>query len=210
MEIVRLVSTHSKVFFDDVAQLHMAEIHHGVLPLLGKKFLSRVYYELARAPRTGVWCAIDSGGVVGFLAGCANIRASCLSVLSRGFLPLGLLASRSVFNAGVLGKILTVLQYTFHQTRQALNQSLKGTSQPRAELLALAVEASVRGSGVGKMLVQTFEESLLGWGVLGCYRVATNLNDPHSNAFYKALGFAACGSMEHNNLVLQIYEKKIP
>ena len=62
-------------------------------------------------------------------------------------------------------------------------------------------------TGLGRSLVGAMRRQ--GWGVVGSYCVATNINDPHSNAFYEALGFAACGSMEHNNLTLQIYEKKV-
>jgi ribosomal protein S18 acetylase RimI-like enzyme len=204
MEIIRIGSQDAKSRFEEVTRLHIASIHLGVLPLLGEPFLTRLYTELARAPRTGLWGVIEAGKVVGFLCGCADVRATYRAVLSRGGIALLLLASRSFVNRQVCRKLFSVVSYAWQPKRHSVDDLAE------AELLAIAVDESCRGRGIGKSLVQIFEESLSAWDARGCYRVATNIDEPSSNKFYQRLGFVRGGIIPHHDLVLQMYQKPIP
>ena len=204
MEIIQFGSQDVKARFEEVAKLHFAGIHLGVLPLLGERFLTRLYIELAQAPRTGLWGAVEAGKVVGFLCGCVDVRATYRAVFLNNWIALLLLASRSLLRPQVLRKLPAVVWYAWRPKKSSAEDSTE------AELLAVAVDESYRGQGVGRRLVQVFEESLFAWHVRGSYRVATNIDDPNSNRFYERLGFVPERTIHHHDLVLQIYQKPIP
>lgn len=204
--IVRLSNLSVRGAFDEAAELHIMSIHHGVLPDLGRDFLSRLYREISRTPESGVWVAMDSNRVVGFVAGCADPRRCFRTVLTRAAFPLARLAGRSLLSRSVLGRLPTILRYPFRQ----VDPSMLDSEMISAELLAIAVDPHVRGEGIGSRLVEVFEESLSSWGVRGRYCVATNVEEDVSNRFYERAGFVPGYQTSHNALTLQVYFKRLP
>lgn len=194
--------------FMEIAHLHSAEIHHGILPRLGMRFLGTLYQVLARAPRTGVWVALDRERVVGFLAGCADVRLTYRWVLGRPTIWIRLAtAARAVWLLGV-GRLLSPLTYVREQVgRDDADAGARGPACT-AELLSIAVRPEARGGGVATELVAVFEDQLRDWSVSDGYRVSTNAADPHSNQFYRTLGFSPKETVRHHDLVLQVYEKR--
>lgn len=192
-------------YFGRVAELHMAEIHHGILPLLGKKFLALLYLGLSGADRSGVWVALHDGRVLGYVAGCADTKRTMTAVLFSFGVRLLLAAGGAVVSPAFLRKIMAVLSYPFRQSPT----STAPRDIPKAELLAICVEPSSRGRNIGKQLVQALEKAFLHWGMIPNYHVKTNIEEDNSNAFYRMLGFEPSGTVPHHNLVLQIYVKPV-
>jgi len=208
IEIVQLTRAHPKEYFTEIAALHIKQIHHGLLPLLGLKFLSRLYYELAITPNTGVWAALKSNELIGFISGCADVRKSYFAILSRAW-PLFLsLTSQVILRPGLLWKMISILCYPFKYSYETMHSN-KACSSIKSEILAIAVNPDFEGRGIGRKLVQTFEEELLQWNNRGYYRVATNVLDIKSNSFYRKVGFLSCHQIKHNDLILQVYLKDI-
>jgi GNAT superfamily N-acetyltransferase len=184
------------------SRLHTSEIHHGLLPLLGDRFLTRLYLAITEAPRAGVWAVVEGGRLVGFIAGCADVGAMYKWLLLHRIPRLALAAGLSLMRASVLKKIPSVLLYPFTRKKT------EATPGPAAELLAIAVGRDQQGKGTGKRLLAAFEDALRGWGVAE-YRVQTNVVEEQSNAFYRRAGFAPTGTRAHHALVLQIYSKTL-
>ena len=209
MNIINLDSENTRSYFIEIAQLHIAEIHHGALPLFGEKFLMRLYYELSRTYETCVWGAIEEGKIIGYIAGCTDVGQCYMSILINAGIPLFLLALRPLFKPHVISKLSALVTYPFRHKDSAGVKTVNHTRRGRTELLAMAVAQNARKRGIGKTLVQVFEDNLLSWGIKGTYYVSTNLADKDSNAFYQKLNFFAYGEASHHNLILQMYKKQI-
>lgn len=202
MKVVRLGAGDSELC-RQAADLHIRSIHHGLLPLLGNKFLTRMYLCIAAAPESGVWAIADGDEFKGFIAGCASVqRTYRWLIVNHGF-KLAITAGLALFQFAVLRKIHSILLYPFSRRNAAAE-----TPTPEAELLAIAIDASEYGKGYGKQLIHAFEASLRQWGVRE-YRVLTNVVETESNAFYRATGFAPAGTIKHHALTLQVYKKTI-
>jgi RimJ/RimL family protein N-acetyltransferase len=187
----------------EAAELHIRTIHHGLLPLLGRRFLKKMYLCIAEAPNSGVWAVVDDQGKLrGFVAGCASVQRTYRSLIMNHGLALAVTAGLNLFRFGVLRKLNSILSYPFHPRTSRDNQA------SGAELLAIAIDAGEYRKGYGTELVRTLEASLLQWGVKK-YQVVTNTAETESNAFYRATGFIPAGTIKHHALTLQVYEKPI-
>jgi len=204
MSLVRLGRPDLR-FCTAAAALHIREIHHGLLPLLGERFLAQLYLAIAQAPRSGVWAVIDADRLTGFIAGCADVGKTYQWLLVHRLPRLAFAAGLALFRFSVLRKIPSVLFYPF--TAEARTAT---TAEPaaKAELLAIAVERDQQGKGTGKRLLVAFEEALREWDVRE-YRVQTNVVEQQSNAFYRRAGFEPAGTRPHHALVLQTYLKSL-
>jgi ribosomal protein S18 acetylase RimI-like enzyme len=205
---VRLSNDTPRRWFGEIARVHVREIRHGVLSLLGESFLATLYRELAVAPQTGVWIATEQGQVIGFIAGSADVRRSFRTVLRRAWLPLLRSTSGAVFNPSVFRKAVPLLLYPF-RSPATTGHAITGCDSVTAELLAIAISPQAQRRGVGRALVHAFEHAIQSWGAGGYYRVATNHADPGSNAFYCNLGFLPCHRVAHHALMLQVFHKSI-
>jgi len=185
------------------AILHIASIHHGLLPLLGDRFLAKLYLHIAAAPEAGVWALADGERLVGFIAGCASIPNTFRWVLLQYGFALAWAAGPTLLRPSVLARLYSILAYPFR--RRDPRAEIPALE---AELLAIAIDAKEYGQGHGKKLIQAFEASLREWNVRA-YRVLTNAADRESNAFYRAIGFTPAGTVRHHALTLQVYEKMI-
>ena len=141
--------------------------------------------------------------MVGFIAGCASIRATFRWILLHSGFSLAWAAGLMLLRPSVLARLHSILGYPFRQRDQEAT-----TPVLEAELLAIAVDAKRYGQGHGRELIAAFEASLRQWNVRA-YRVVTNAADKESNAFYRATGFIPTGTVRHHALTLQAYEKTI-
>ncbi len=198
MTIERLGARSDPQVFADCARLHVELIHHGALPLLGERFIAELYRGLAGARRSGVWRAVREGRTVGFLAGCADIRRAALAVLVRRGPRLAGLGTLRLAHRGVRRMAFAAIRYV----------PRRGGDREAAELLAIAVDPAVQGTGAGRRLVARFEKALRTWGIER-YAVSTNRDEVGSNAFYRGLGFEDAGLIQHHDLVLQAYRKAL-
>jgi ribosomal protein S18 acetylase RimI-like enzyme len=187
------------------AALHVSQIHFGLLPLLGSSFLARLYQAVAGAPRGGLWIATQGDDALGFLCGCADLDFVYRHVFRHHAIRLACAAGVSLLRPDVLRRVPALLRYP-QRSRKA--EQLSREMSARAELLAIAVSPRAQGRGIGKALVQRFED-FLAQNRAPLYHVATNLADPASNAFYRALGFKPSGTTPHHALTLQLYEKNL-
>jgi GNAT superfamily N-acetyltransferase len=185
------------------ATLHVRVIHHGLLPLLGVDFLTKMYRCVAAAPEAGVWALVDGDKFIGFIAGCASVGRTYRWLLANCGVGLAFTAGPALFRFTVLGKLASILLYPLRQ-----HKALATTPPPEAELLAIAIDENEYGKGHGKQLVNALERSLRQWGVRE-YRVLTNIAESKSNAFYRATGFAPAGTIKHHALTLQVYRKHL-
>jgi ribosomal protein S18 acetylase RimI-like enzyme len=208
MKIRRLTAQCSLKFFQGIADLHIAEIHHGLLPLLGTDSLGLLYHSIACLQGSGVWIIEDNGRLLGFLAGCADTRRIFLSVLKARGMKLLSYVNKDTLSAVFLRKLPAILRYPFRRINFVSHES-SIAGLPKAELLAMAVNPSVRGRGLGKLLVETLEREFLCRGIISAYHVKTNSEEKASNNFYRSLGFQTYGTVHHHDLILNIYVKKL-
>lgn len=205
MRIERISPTHPRELFQQIARLHVQEIHHGLLPMLGQPFVARMYYEMSRAPRTGVWAALEDEEVLGFVAGCADVGRTHRVMLLRRGPVLALLALRALLRPTVLRRLPAMLLYPLRASAGADEEP----EAPHAELLAIAVDRRSHRLGLGHRLVEVFEQALREWDVRGAYQVLTNTEEIASNRFYRKLGLEPHGTVRHHDLLLQRYTKQL-
>ena len=187
----------------EAARLHINSIHLGLLPLLGRNFLSKMYLGIAVAPQSGVWAIVDSGNFIGFIAGCASVQKTYRWIVLNYGLSLAIAAGLTLVRFDVLRKLYSIICYPFRR-----HSGQAKTLPIEAELLAIAIAKSEYGKGYGRQLVNIFEVTLREWGVRE-YRVLTNSAEASSNAFYLATGFIPSGTIGHHALTLQVYEKVV-
>lgn len=207
ISVIKLEYQHSRQLFLDVASLHILQISHGVLSQMGANLLARIYREIARQPGSGLWVALDQERVAGFISGCKDTSATFRKVILRtsGWLTL--------FALGMLIRLrlLQFFRIMFYPIRKVSGSphAFSFCTMVRAELLSVVVSSDYQQLGLGKRLIETFEENLLGWNVRGYYKVASDLSVPGSQQFYLRSGFQPCHTLTLNETVLQIYVKEI-
>jgi ribosomal protein S18 acetylase RimI-like enzyme len=193
-----------------VAELHRLALPRGFLSTLGDRFLARLYRLLARADRTCVWVGADPDDrCVGFVAGSLDIGRAYRQVLSRGALPLAAAMLPGALRPAVLGRALQTLAYPLRRGDRRRTGDGVDPAAIRAELLSIAVADRARGHGLGRRLVAALEASFREWGHRAAYRVVTDAEDPRSNAFYAALGFARAGEFHHHDHRMALYTKNL-
>jgi ribosomal protein S18 acetylase RimI-like enzyme len=129
-------------------------------------------------------------------------------LVHRG-LVFAVLALRGLFSATVLRKLPSMFLYPFRVGKES-DATKSNEPTTHAELLAIAVDQKAHRRGLGRELVEAFEQGLRDWDVRGAYQVTTNVEETASNQFYRKLGFAPYGTIRHHDLTLQRYTKQVP
>lgn len=157
----------------DAARLHAGQITEGFLPTLGAAFLQRLYRRIAVDRGSFLLTALDGDDTVGFIAGSMDVKSLYRTFLLRD-------GAMAMFAA--LPKVI-------RSWRRVLETLGHGYAAPNgAELLAVAVEPSVRGRGVGESLVAGFLDEVRRRGGDEAYVVVGALNQG-AVSLYRRTGF---------------------
>ena len=205
--ILKMGRDHQKDLFREVAEIHHAELVEGTLRNLGVEGLEVIYQSMVSIPRCGLWCAVESNHVIGFITGCADIRRFYRSLFLKSALPLTFISFQRILKTHSVGNLLKALVYPFQSSLWI--EKPAELHETNAELVAIAVKKEYHHKGIGRILLAQLEEAFLEWQIEPFYHVATDSRDPLSNAFYLGMGFSKYGEKKFTNFSLQIYEKKL-
>jgi len=165
-----------------VAALHADRIAEGFLPRLGRPFLERLYRRVLLRPDAFVIVAADDDRTVGFVAVAADLGALYRSFVVRDGAVAGLRAAPRILAS--LKRVLETLRYP------ASERDL-----PDAEILAVAVEASAAGRGVGRALVDAATARMEALGVRAV-KVVTAADNVPALGLYRSCGFTTRARVE--------------
>lgn len=159
-----------------LAELHEARIDEGFLATLGPAFLQRLYRRIV-ASRDAFACVAedDRAHVVGFAAAAVDT-----SRLYREF------ALRDGVAAGA--RVAPRLARSWRRVVETLRYPAAGGDLPRAEILAVAVDAAAVGGGVGGLVVTAALAELERRGVRAA-RVVAGGDNTAALRLYARCGF---------------------
>jgi ribosomal protein S18 acetylase RimI-like enzyme len=165
-------------------KLHAEQIPGGFLAVLGSGFLTRLYRRVCRSSSSFLLVAEDGGRVVGFVAGSADVPG-----LYRAFVLRDGLAS--AFDA--LGPLLRGWRRAYETLRHG---SSEGVGAGRGvELLAIAVNPSHQGRGIGEQLVAAFLRQVATSHAHAAY-VVVAVDNVRAVALYRRAGFVGGDEFE--------------
>ena len=164
--------------------LHAEQITGGFLSLLGSGFLTRLYRRICRSSSSYLLVAEEGGQVVGFVAGCTDVRG-----LYRAFL----LHDGLVSAFGAFGRLLRGWRQAFETLRHGSGDGV-GTGRG-VELLAIAVDPSHRGRGIGQQLVAAFLQRVIASQEHAAY-VVVAVENAQAVGLYRRAGFVGRDEFE--------------
>jgi ribosomal protein S18 acetylase RimI-like enzyme len=124
------------------AGLHAGQITEGFLTFLGARFLRLLYRRLTRTPGSFLLIVETEGATAGFLAGSTDVVALYRSFVLRDGAAAAVACGTRLLRSP--GRVVETLRHG------------KGSTGGGAELLAIAVDPSMRGRGAGTLLVEGF------------------------------------------------------
>jgi ribosomal protein S18 acetylase RimI-like enzyme len=199
------------------ALLHESQITEGFLSHLGRRFLERLYRRIALSESSFLLVAEErqpdnsdnpadsgnagnagdsgdsgnqnhpggrKGAAAGFLAGSTDVRALYSSFALRDLVPAAAAAGPRLARSW-----RRALETLGHPRRRGPGAARK------AELLAVAVEPSFRGRGVGTLLVRSFLEEISDHGASSAH-VVLGADNAAARALYERSGFVEAGRFE--------------
>lgn len=185
-----------------IAELHSSSITTGFLSTLGSDFLSELYKAIHTQNTACLLVAETENSVCGFIAGTVNTKGLYKNVLLKNWYHFIIPFARFVFNVKVILRSFETLRYGFRKDKK------NASNMYSAELLSVAVDSNVRGTGIGKELVESLEAFFKEKNITQ-YKVVTFSKDQNANKFYISCKFKLnCQFIHHGNLLSQ-YVKEI-
>jgi ribosomal protein S18 acetylase RimI-like enzyme len=174
MRIEPLTGSH----LDAVCEIHIRALQGDFLPSLGHNFLEILYAGILGLGLGFGFVATEQGETVGFVLASLDSRD---------------LFGRLIFKRGptlAIRAALAVLRKPWLAPRvvETFLYPARGGHVPyKAELIALAVQDTNRGQGVGEALVNSLHEEFRRLGVDG-YKVTVYRSNEGANRFYRRMG----------------------
>ena len=164
------------------ARLHATEINEGFLPTLGAAFLTRLYRRIVRDPDSFLLVAEDGGHIEGFIAGTDDVGALYKSFALRDGVVAGIAAAPRIVRS-------------WRRVWETLRYPSADGDLPPAELLAVAVDPSARGRGLGQQLVAALQDEFRRRAVTAA-RVTVAARNEGAIALYERCGFRRAARIE--------------
>jgi ribosomal protein S18 acetylase RimI-like enzyme len=168
-----------------LAHLHATRISDGFLPTLGPAFLDRLYRRIVRSQDSFAFVATDDADarILGFAAATTDIGKLYRSFAIHDGLVAGIVAAPRLVRSW--RRVLETVRYPAGE----------GADLPVAEILAVAVDPSAAGTGVGTRVVDAATQLLAAKGE-AAVKVVAGSDNTAALALYARCGFVALRRIE--------------
>lgn len=204
LSAVRQAST---IDLPGIAKVHSAAFPDSFLTSLGPAFL-RSYYRSVLKSRAGILlvAVTTSGQVVGLVAGSVGPSQFYRHLVRRPLRPGVAVLQRLLRRPTLVGASIDGLLRVIRNGRE---ESVELVAD--AELASIAVEPHSAGRGLGRALLDRFEDEVLALGGRSMSLTADRDGNGAVNRFYEAQGFALVGSTTRDGgRLMSIYHRECP
>lgn len=172
--------------YRQVASLHAVSIDQGFLATLGVPFLSLLYRAIDTTSESVLITEESNGRVVGFVSGAIGMGPIYRQMFRH---PVQLAASLapSLLRPSRFWRILETFWYS--------KGNAKPAEWPDAELLSIAVEPEMRGTGLSERLYRRLEEHFMRQGT-PAFRIIVGRALGPAHRYYQRMGAVPIGSIE--------------
>lgn len=172
--------------YRQVATLHAANINQGFLATLGVPFLSLMYQAIDEGDQSVLLTEESAGQVVGFVSGAVGMGPIYRQMLRHPLrLTISLLPSLAC-----PGRILRIFETLRYSRGRA-----KPSGWPDGELLSIAVDPTLRGSGLSERLYRRLEDHFSKLG-LPAFRIVVGKALEPAHRYYQRMGATPIGTIE--------------
>lgn len=167
---------------EQVVAVHLDSFPEFFLSFLGPRFLNIFYSGICSAPEGIGFVYINSSGIpAGFIAGTSNPRGFYSSLLKKDWLKFSFASLNAIRRKPSI--IKRIARAFFHPSENPVGDDVAG-------LLSIGVLPEHQGSGIGKILVNTFLEETVKSGCKKVFLTTDRDNNDATNVFYQNLGFS--------------------
>jgi ribosomal protein S18 acetylase RimI-like enzyme len=174
MHIEAMTGSH----LDAVCEIHIRALQGDFLPSLGRDFLKTLYEGILGLGLGFGFVAVEQGETAGFVLASLDSRDLFRRLILKRGPALAIRAALAVLRRPWLApRVLETFLYP-----------ARGGQVPYgAELIALAVQETNRGQGMGEALLNGLHEEFRRLGVDG-YKVTVYRSNEGANRFYRRMG----------------------
>lgn len=180
------------------ARLHLDALsYRSTITMFGERFLAELYRALLDEKNGFVVAAHEAGELRGFILGSVDSTRMMSAVPRRWrrFLPL-------------MAPALLTRPLLWPRLFQTLFYTRKEGVDVHAELVVIAVVDSLRGKGVGRQLLQAFDNELSRRGIPR-YKVTVHDAMTDSNRFYTQNGFQLASQFSMYGVPWNLYVQDV-
>lgn len=137
---------------DKIVEIHLSAFNNFFLTSLGGRFLKTFYRSCIKSDETVIIvCCDDNGNLAGFAMGSLKAAGFYKRLLFKNLLPFSLEAVKLIISKP---KALVRLVNNLTKTDE------RSESHEFSELLSIASSPEFRGQGIGRKLLDSFEEKI--------------------------------------------------
>ena len=180
------MSLSSTERYRQVALLHATSINQGFLATLGVPFLALMYRAIDQADGSVLITEERDDRIMGFVSGAVGMGPVYRRMVRH---PLRLMASLapSLVRPRRLWRVLETIRYSRGTTKSA--------DWPDAELLSIAVEPLMRGTGLAERLYRRLENHFVEQGK-PAFRIIVGKALEPAHRYYRRMGAIPIGAIE--------------
>lgn len=169
----------SKKEAHQIAKIHKQEINQGFLSSLGVNFLKVFYQAIVSSPYSFIIVAQENDKIIGFVAGCTNIKKFYGYFLKKYFWVASSILLSKIFKFSNLKKIIEVLLYPHKESKNNI---------PDTELLSIAVIQEFHGQQIALKMFEKFVEEIKNKKI-NVFKVVVGEKLKRAIGFYEKMGF---------------------
>ena len=167
----------------DIVDIHLDAFKDFFLSSLGRDFLIFYYSCLIKNQESVVLIAKINSKILGFSAATIDCKGFNIKLIKQNFISFFFTSIKLIFfNPKALIRLAKNL------TKKSANIE---DSEDYAELFSIGVSKSEQGKGIGKVLLQYTEDTLLKLGVTKLSLSTDYYDNDSSINFYKSMGYSA-------------------
>ena len=182
IEIEKLSLDSKSSYYEEISNIHKAEISEGFLATFGSNFLTILYKTIATSDYSFLYAA----KIVGFICGCTNTNKLYLDFIRRAGFKAAFILIPKLINPRKFLRIVETLLYPSKKVNKDL---------PDSEILNFCVKSNTQGKGVGKMLFHALIKEFKQIGVEKI-KIVTGKNQVSAQKFYTKLGAKKVADIE--------------